>query len=71
MVTGGPLLKLTETPNILQYGRSSAGPAPASTRVATTTHGLDGLRRWVLRSVAEEIVHRSPVPVFVHEGKLK
>ncbi len=33
--------------------------------IALTTHGLSGIGRWVMGSVAEKIVRTSQVPVFV------
>ncbi len=33
--------------------------------IAMSTHGRSGLRRWVLGSVAENVVRRSPIPVLL------
>ncbi len=36
--------------------------------IAMSTHGRSGFRRWVLGSVAESIVRRSPIPVLLLRG---
>lgn len=33
--------------------------------IAMSTHGRSGVRRWLLGSVTERVVHHSPVPVVV------
>jgi nucleotide-binding universal stress UspA family protein len=42
--------------------------AARSQLVATTTHGYGGVKRWLFGSVAEKVVHESPVPVFVYRA---
>ncbi len=38
--------------------------------IAMTTHGRSGLSRWWLGSVADKIVHASPVPVLLVRPEL-
>ncbi len=33
--------------------------------IVMSTHGLSGAARWLIGSVAEQVVHRAPVPVFI------
>jgi nucleotide-binding universal stress UspA family protein len=35
--------------------------------VLTTTHGFGGLKRWILGSVAEKLVHAAAIPVLVYK----
>lgn len=37
--------------------------------IALTTHGLSGIGRWLIGSVAERIVRSSAIPVFVVRAK--
>jgi len=38
--------------------------------VVMGTHGLSGLKRWMLGSVTESVLHQSPVPVFIIRQKI-
>lgn len=42
--------------------------AKGADMIAMTTHGYSGVKRWVLGSVAEKVMHEAPVPVFVQKG---
>ncbi|GHO48714.1 universal stress protein [Ktedonospora formicarum] len=33
--------------------------------VVMTSHGYTGVKRWVLGSVAEKVIHHAPVPIFI------
>lgn len=35
--------------------------------VAMATHGFGGFKRWTFGSVAEKVIHGSPVPVFIYK----
>jgi nucleotide-binding universal stress UspA family protein len=35
--------------------------------ILTTTHGAGGFNRWIFGSVAEKLIHESPVPVLVYK----
>lgn len=36
--------------------------------IVTTTHGAGGFKRWIFGSVAEKVIHASPVPVLVFKA---
>lgn len=42
--------------------------ARAADLIVMTTHGLGGLKRWLLGSVAEKVVHEAKVPVLIYRG---
>ena len=42
--------------------------ARPSDLIVMTTHGLGGLKRWLLGSVAEKVVHQAKVPVLITRG---
>jgi nucleotide-binding universal stress UspA family protein len=35
--------------------------------IVTTTHGYGGVKRWLLGSVAEKLVHAASIPVLVYK----
>ena len=39
--------------------------------IAMSTHGLSGLKRWALGSVADKVLHASDIPVFIIRAKEK
>ena len=41
--------------------------ADANDLILTTTHGYGGMKRWILGSVAEKLVHAASVPVLVYK----
>ena len=41
--------------------------ADANDLILTTTHGYGGVKRWMLGSVAEKLVHSATVPVLVYK----
>jgi len=38
--------------------------------IAMSTHGLSGLKRWALGSIADKVLHQSDIPVLVVRAKL-
>ncbi|HXX92836.1 MAG TPA: universal stress protein [Planctomycetota bacterium] len=42
--------------------------ARSSDLIVMTTHGLGGLKRWLLGSVAEKVIHEAKVPVLIYRG---
>ena len=56
---------------ILQHGDAADRIllfADANDLILTTTHGYGGMKRWVLGSVAEKLVHAATVPVLVYKS---
>lgn len=39
--------------------------------IVMATHGHGGVKRWILGSVAESVIHRSEIPVFVFKSALQ
>jgi nucleotide-binding universal stress UspA family protein len=37
--------------------------------IAMSTHGLSGLKRWALGSIADKVLHISDIPVFIIRAK--
>jgi nucleotide-binding universal stress UspA family protein len=54
------VLRGTAGHRIVEFARETPG-----SMVVMTTHGRSGLRRWVLGSVADEVVRASGEPVLV------
>ncbi len=42
---------------------------PSIREIALTTHGRSGIKRWLLGSVAEKLIHATPVPLLVVRSK--
>ncbi|HVB23125.1 MAG TPA: universal stress protein [Ktedonobacteraceae bacterium] len=40
-------------------------PIPAANFIVMATHGRGGLRRWIVGSVTERVLHRAPLPLLI------
>jgi nucleotide-binding universal stress UspA family protein len=56
-------------PKVAEAVCSRAARDPGIVRIAMTTHGYSGFRYWTMGSVAEQVLHATPVPLLLMRAR--